>query len=145
MLTCSFQDSTRSKFLVSGGRGGQPDRKPSSIFFFGLVNVEYMCIYIYMNICMSVLCTCVWPVGNVSSHVIWKTRHLLKIKTKEISYIGQWCLSPLRSRHLDTSVLPVAISYPVVFSWIMLWNLFPFKGDFSFGKSQESQSAKSRL
>ena len=27
----------------------------------------------------------------------------------------------------------------------MVWNLFPFKGDFSFGKSQKSQGAKSGL
>ena len=27
----------------------------------------------------------------------------------------------------------------------MVWNLFPFKGDFSFGKSQKLQSAKSGL
>ena len=27
----------------------------------------------------------------------------------------------------------------------MVWNLFPFKGDFSFGKSQEFQDAKSGL
>ena len=37
------------------------------------------------------------------------------------------------------TVLPIAISCPVVFSWISLtaWNLFPFKGDLSFGKSQK--------
>ena len=36
---------------------------------------------------------------------------------------------------------PIAISCPVVFSWIslMVWNLFPFKGDFSFEKVQKSQ------
>ena len=34
-----------------------------------------------------------------------------------------------------------------MFSWIssMVWNLFPFKDDFSFGKSQTSQGAKSGL
>ena len=42
------------------------------------------------------------------------------------------------------TVLPISISYPVVFSWIssMVWNLFPFKGNFSFGKSQKSQGTK---
>ena len=42
-------------------------------------------------------------------------------------------------------VLPVAISFPVVFSWIssMVWNLFPLKGDFSFGKRQKLQGTKS--
>ena len=38
---------------------------------------------------------------------------------------------------MQLEVLPIAISFPVVFPWIsaMVWNLFPFKGDFSFGKS----------
>ena len=45
------------------------------------------------------------------------------------------------------TILPIAISCPIVFSWIssMVWNLFPFKGDFSFGKSQTSQGAKNGL
>ena len=36
------------------------------------------------------------------------------------------------------TVLPAAISYPVVFSQIslMVWSLFPFKGDFSFRKAR---------
>ena len=35
------------------------------------------------------------------------------------------------------TVLPITISCPFIFSWIssMVWNVFPFKGDFSFGKS----------
>ena len=45
------------------------------------------------------------------------------------------------------TVLPIAISCPVVFSWISstVWNLFPFQGDFSFRKSQRPQSTKSGL
>ena len=45
------------------------------------------------------------------------------------------------------TALQIAISCPVVFYWISLtvWNLFPFKGDFSFGKIQKSQGAKSGL
>ena len=40
------------------------------------------------------------------------------------------------------TVLPVAISYPLAFSWIpsMVWNLFPFKGDFSFGKGRSART-----
>ena len=55
-------------------------------------------------------------------------------------YTGQWRLSPLQGRHLGPhTVLPVAIRCPVVFpkSSSMVWNLFPFKGDFSFGKSRK--------
>ena len=38
--------------------------------------------------------------------------------------------------------LPIAISYPIVFSWIssMVWNLFPFKGDFSFRKDRRHRA-----
>ena len=45
------------------------------------------------------------------------------------------------------TILPVTISCSVIFSWISLtvWNLFPFKGDFSFGKSQKFQDTKSGL
>ena len=45
------------------------------------------------------------------------------------------------------TVLPVAISCAIIFSWIssMVWNLFPFKSDFRFMKSQKSQGTKSGL
>ena len=45
------------------------------------------------------------------------------------------------------TILPITISCPVVFSWIprMVWNLSPFKGDFSSGKSQKSQGNKPGL
>ena len=37
--------------------------------------------------------------------------------------------------------LPFTINWPIIFSWIssMVWNLFLFKGDVSFGKSQKLQ------
>ena len=43
------------------------------------------------------------------------------------------------------TILPIAISCTIVFSWISsrVCNFFPFKGDFSFGKSQKSQGTKS--
>ena len=65
-----------------------------------------------------------------------KRRHLLK-KIREPLYLGQWLLSPFKVGTLGThTVLPGAISCPVVFSLISLtvWYLFPFKGDSSFGK-----------
>ena len=42
----------------------------------------------------------------------------------------------------DPHSSPVIINCPIIFSWIssMVWNLFPFKGGFSFGKSQKSQA-----
>ena len=41
------------------------------------------------------------------------------------------------------TVLPITISYPVVFSWISLTagNLFPFEDDFSLGKGQKLKGA----
>ena len=51
--------------------------------------------------------------------------------------VAPWDLTPL---------LP-AISCLIVFSWIslMVWNLFLFKGDCSFGKKQKSQGANPGL
>ena len=39
-------------------------------------------------------------------------------------------------KHSAKSFVGISISCPIIFSWIssMVWNLFPFKGDFSFGK-----------
>ena len=72
--------------------------------------------------------------------VYWK-----RYKIQETLYLGKWRLSPLQSRHLGTShSSPNCHWLPVVFSWISLivWNLFPFKGDFSFWKSKKSQGSK---
>ena len=74
-----------------------------------------------------------------------------RYKTKETLYIRQWWLSSLQSRHLGRirphPILPITISCSIVFSWISLtaWNLFLFKGDFSFGKSQKLLGIKSGL
>ena len=45
------------------------------------------------------------------------------------------------------TVLLIAISCPIVFSWIslMVWNLFHYKGEFSFGTSQKLQGIESGL
>ena len=72
-------------------------------------------------------------------------------KIQETLYTGQWCLRAYNAFKVGTmgarTVLPIPISCPIVFSWISskVWNLFPFKGDFSLGKSQKSQGAKSGL
>ena len=45
------------------------------------------------------------------------------------------------------TVLQIAISCPIIFSWILstVWNTFPFKGGFNYGKSQKLLGAKSGL
>ena len=56
-----------------------------------------------------------------------------RYKRQETLYIGQWRLSPLQSRYLGTShSSPNCHQLP---HHIFL-NLFPFKGDFSFGKAR---------
>ena len=58
-------------------------------------------------------------------------------------YIGQWHLSPLQNRHLGTShSSPNCHQLPchIFVNLIDVWNLFPFKGDFSFGKSQSHRA-----
>ena len=78
-----------------------------------------------------------------SGDIYWR-----RYKIQETLYIGQWCLIHYKVGTLGPrAVLPITISWPVVFSWVssMVWNIFLFKGDFSFGKSQKSQGAKSGL
>ena len=88
--------------------------------------------------------------GSIYLHTM-KNRDIYwrRCKIQETLYIGQWCLSPLQSRELWGLhiVLPIAITCPIKYSWISstVWNLFPFKDEFSFGKSQKPQGTKSEL
>ena len=76
-----------------------------------------------------------------------KWRHLLK-KIQETLYIRQWFLGPLQHRHLGTShSSPNRHQLPrhIFLNLINVWNLVPFKSDFSFGTSQKSQGTESGL
>ena len=83
-------------------------------------------------------------VHKVSSHVLWKTETFTEEDTRYKKHCTQAsdASGPFKVGTLGPhTVLPMAISCPVVFSWISstVWNLFPFKGDFSFGNTQMSQ------
>ena len=89
-------------------------------------------------------------IQKVSSHVIWNVETFTEEDTKYKTH----CMEdndasvPFKVGTLGPhTVRPNSISCPVIFSWIslMVWYLFPFKGDFSFGKSQKSQGTKSGL
>ena len=90
-------------------------------------------------------------VRKVPSRVVWKIETFIEEDiqdTKNIVHRTMTPQSPSKQATLGPHiVLPITISYPVVFSWIssMIWNLFPFKSDFSFGKSRKLQGTKSRL
>ena len=76
-----------------------------------------------------------------------KWRHLLK-KIQETLYIRQWFLGPLQHRPLGTShSSPNRHQLPrhIFLNLINVWNLVPFKSDFSFGTSQKSQGTESGL
>ena len=75
-------------------------------------------------------------VQKASSHVLWKI---------EI-FIGEDTRSTVH-RTMTPQAPSITISCPIIFTQISLvvWNLFPFKGDFSFGKSQKSQGTKPGL
>ena len=93
-----------------------------------------------------------------SRDIYWR-----RYKIQETLYIGQWCFSTLQSRHLGTSHSSPRISSTVhntlkILCWnlhqlpcciflisLLVWNPFPFKDDFSFGKSKNFQGAKSGL
>ena len=67
-----------------------------------------------------------------------------RYKIQETLYIGQWHLSHLPIRHLGTSHrFPNRYQLPHhIFFWISLtvWNLFPFKGNFSLGKARSHRA-----
>ena len=77
------------------------------------------------------------PVQKVSSQVLWKIDIYWRRYKKHCTQDNDASV-PFKVGSLGPhTVLPIAISCPVIFSWISLpiWNLFPFKGDFSFGKA----------
>ena len=74
------------------------------------------------------------PYAMTNRDMYWR-----RCKIQETLLIRQWHLSPLQSKHLGTSysVLLIALSCPLVFSIsLMVWNVFPFRGDFSLGKTR---------
>ena len=81
---------------------------------------------------------------KVSSHLIWKIEAFIEEDTRYKKHCT-WdtdSLVPFKVGILGPhTVLPVLISCPFIFSWVssVVWNLFPFRGDFSFGKSQKPQ------
>ena len=84
-------------------------------------------------------------VQKVSIHVIWKIETLIKEDTiyKKHCTKANDTSVPFKVGTLGPpTVLPITISCPLTFSWISstVWNLFPFKGNFSFGKSQKSRA-----
>ena len=90
------------------------------------------------------------PVQKVPSHVLWNTESFTEEDTRYKKHCTQdndtWILFKVGTL-VSHIVPPIAISCYITFSWIsmMVLNLFPFKGDFTFGKSQTLQGAKSGL
>ena len=87
-------------------------------------------------------------VQKVSSHVLWKIETFIEEDTRHKKHCTQDndASVPFKVGTLGPhTVLPVTISCPVVLSWIslMVWNLFPFKGNFRSWRSQKLQGAKS--
>ena len=88
-------------------------------------------------------------VQKISSHILWKIETFIEKYTRYKKHCIQDndASAPFKVGTLGPhTVLPIAISYFIVFSWISLkvWNLFPFKSDFTFGKSLMSHD-KSEL
>ena len=116
------------------------------IYFFHLeiqiLVSEYICAYIWIHThthththTHEASPESMQPHNMKNGDICWR-----RYKTQETLYLVQWCFSPLQRGTLGPHVvLPVTISCPVIFSWIspLVWNLFPFKGDFSFRKSQK--------
>ena len=89
--------------------------------------------------------THIWFVQKVSSHVIWKIETLIGDDTRYKNRCTQDndASVPFTVGTLGPhTVLSIAISCPIIFSWISLtvWNVFPFRGDFCFGKSRNHRA-----
>ena len=132
-------------------------QRPSSFFKNSCIDIHYVEIPHLFNQAplvdvwvFSSECSCYMTrsVQKVSSHVLWKNRDVHWRRHKKHSTQDNDTSVPFKVGTLGPyTVLPVAISCLVIFSWISLavWNLFLFKGDFSFGKSLKSQGTKSGL
>ena len=86
-------------------------------------------------------------VQKASNHIIWKIETFIAedIRCKKHCTKDNDTSVPFKVGTLGShTILPIAISCPVIFSWIssVVWNLFPFKDGFSLGKSQKLQGAK---
>ena len=84
-------------------------------------------------------------VQKVSSHAIWKIETFIEQDTRYKKHCTQNndTTVPFKVGTLGPhTALPIAISCPVIFSWISstIRNLFPFKSDFSFWKSHKSRA-----
>ena len=98
---------------------------------------------------MSVFCCSdyyglvIYEVCPEGIHVIRKIETCIEEDTRYTKHCTQDndTTVPFKVSNLGLHILLIAISFPIVFSWIssMVWNLFPFKCDFSVGKSQKSQ------
>ena len=87
--------------------------------------------------------------GDMKNRDIFWRRYTIR-ETLYIVHIVHGTVPPqsLQTRHLWTSHSSlITISCPVIFSWISstVWNFFPFKREFNFGKSLKSQDTKSGL
>ena len=74
-------------------------------------------------------------VQKVSSNVVWRIDTVIKedARYKKHCTQGNDNSVPFEVSSLGPhTVLPITISCPILFSWILstVWNLFPFKGDF---------------
>ena len=91
------------------------------------------------SICVYEVC----PEGIRPCNMKNRDIHWRRYRIQETLFIGQWHLSLLQVSMLGShTVLPIAISCPIVFSWIssMVWNLLTFKGDLVLGKARSRKA-----
>ena len=98
--------------------------------------------------CILILIVVTWlytrSVQKVSSHVMWKIETFIEEDTRNIVHRTMMPQFPLKQalwNLIQFSQSPSAAPLNL----IKVLNLFPFKSDFSFGKGQKSQGAKSGL
>ena len=106
---------------------------------------RYINIYAYLYTYISIYKVCpesIQPCNMKIRDIYWRRQIQ---DTRNIVHRTMMPQSPFVGTLGPYIVLPTVTSCPAIFSWIssIVWNLFPFKPDFSFGKSQKSLGAKS--
>ena len=99
---------------------------------------EIIQIYLEYEACPEGIQPCIIK----NTDIYWK-----RYKTQDTLYMGQWCLSPLQSRHLGISHNPPnhhQLPCQIFLNLINSLKSLPFQRWF-FGKKQKSQGAKSGL
>ena len=102
-----------------------------------VTGISWCCIFFKFGQIHEVCPEGIQPCHVKNRDICWRS-----YKIQDTLYIGQWRLSPLQSRHLETSHSS-PISCPIIFAWIEIDGLksLSLQRWFRFWKSQKLKGA----